>query len=236
VTEVPNPQTSGQIAPWHVYALFLGVAALWAATPVIMVLTIDGMEERGQAGDLFGTINALFSGLAFAGVIVAILLQREELALQRLELKFTRDELKRSATAQEKSEAALNKTIHAQTFKVALDIIESENVINSRRRVYVNLRERRNIPQSWSEDNYRDAEVVSRSFESVGTMIRRGILPAEYIIHSWSIPIARAWAILEKYIYFRRELLKDPFVGVDFEMLAGQAKEFLNEQGVPLPD
>lgn len=48
--------------------------------------------DRGTFGDMFGSINALFSGLAFAGVIYAILLQREELGLQREELIKTRAE------------------------------------------------------------------------------------------------------------------------------------------------
>lgn len=63
----------------------------------------------GQFGDMFGGLNALFSGLAFLGVIYAIFLQREELGLQRKELELTREELKRTAEAQEKSEKALSK-------------------------------------------------------------------------------------------------------------------------------
>ncbi len=63
--------------------IFSLVVLLWLATPVTMLFLVDGtIGERGQAGDLYGSINALFSGLAFAGVIVAILLQREELALK----------------------------------------------------------------------------------------------------------------------------------------------------------
>lgn len=64
-------------------------------------------QTRGQFGDVFGAANALFSGLAFAGLIFAILLQREDLALQRTELELTRRELTRSAAAQEQSEIAL---------------------------------------------------------------------------------------------------------------------------------
>jgi hypothetical protein len=45
-------------------------------------------------GDSFGILNALFSGLAFAGIIITILLQREELKLQR-------NELARASVAQE---------------------------------------------------------------------------------------------------------------------------------------
>jgi len=65
-------------------------------------------STRGQFGDMFGVVNTLFSGLAFTGVIYAILLQREDLALQREELKLTRAELRRTAEAQEKSERALS--------------------------------------------------------------------------------------------------------------------------------
>jgi hypothetical protein len=47
---------------------------------------------RGTFGDMFGSINALFSGLALAGIILTILLQRKELKLQREELQETRHE------------------------------------------------------------------------------------------------------------------------------------------------
>ena len=70
-------------------------------------------DERGTFGDMFGAVNALFSGFAFLGVIYAILLQRTELSLQRDELALTREELKKSANAQEKSEKALAKQAEA---------------------------------------------------------------------------------------------------------------------------
>jgi len=49
---------------------------------------------RGTFGDMFGSINALFSGLALAGIIITILLQQKELRLQRQELSETRKEFK----------------------------------------------------------------------------------------------------------------------------------------------
>ena len=48
-------------------------------------------ETRGTFGDLFGGINAIFSGLAFAGVIITILMQMKELELTRIELKKAAD-------------------------------------------------------------------------------------------------------------------------------------------------
>lgn len=51
-------------------------------------------ETAAALGDMFGVVNALFSGLALAGVIIAISLQSKELGLQREELEATREELR----------------------------------------------------------------------------------------------------------------------------------------------
>jgi len=61
-----------------------------------LIVDIPGWSPtiRGQFGDMFGAVNSLFSGLAFAGVIIAIVLQSRELELQRQELKLNRKELK----------------------------------------------------------------------------------------------------------------------------------------------
>ncbi len=42
-------------------------------------------EKAGQFGDMFGAINTLFSGLAFAGILYTILLQKRELRETRNE-------------------------------------------------------------------------------------------------------------------------------------------------------
>lgn len=86
---------------------FLFVAGFW-------VWTFNEWENQVPQttrtyGDLFDGLNAFFSGLAFAGIIVTIILQSKELALQRQELSETKAELKRSATAQENSENALKR-------------------------------------------------------------------------------------------------------------------------------
>jgi hypothetical protein len=90
--------------------------AIWAALVIVAVQVSLGVAAyfflpdwptRGQFGDVFGAVNSLFSGFAFAGLIYAILLQREDLELQRKELEMTRKELTRSAAAQEQSEIAL---------------------------------------------------------------------------------------------------------------------------------
>lgn len=77
---------------------------------------------------MFGSINALFSGLALAGIILTILLQRKELTLQRQELQDTREELKRAATAQEKSKKALNR--QAENLKISAELTALNTLVN----------------------------------------------------------------------------------------------------------
>ncbi len=48
--------------------------------------------NRGTFGDMFGAVNALFSGLALFGIIVTLYMQRKDLNLQKEEMKLTRKE------------------------------------------------------------------------------------------------------------------------------------------------
>lgn len=105
-----DPDTLAGRNPSVIGVLLVGTAvvALWLATPFVVSRFYSPPTEAGPFGDLFGSINALFSGLAFAGLVYAVLLQRRELELQRLELQATREEMKlargeaeRSASAQE---------------------------------------------------------------------------------------------------------------------------------------
>lgn len=210
------------------------VVGLWALTPLVLyLLPLKDIAERGQVGDLFGSVNALFSGLAFAGVVFAILLQRQELSLQRLELKETRLEMARTADAQEAAHAALSKTIWAQSYKVALDILQEPNVVTARRIVWqarALILEGKH--ETWPLHISESAELVSRTFESVGTMIQKGLLPVDYITDTWSMPIAKQWRVLGDHNRMLREAWGDPFLAQDFEFLANAASAFLSEKGV----
>jgi hypothetical protein len=73
--------------------LFLVVLFLWILGWLLMDTFIDS-EDHGIFGDKFGSINALFSGFALAGIIYTIVLQKKELSLQREELEETREEFK----------------------------------------------------------------------------------------------------------------------------------------------
>lgn len=79
-------------------SLIAGIAALvivvlWAGSYLIIAQLFPDLLNAGLFGDSFGAIQALFSALALAGVVLAIFLQSRELSLQRSELKFTRAEI-----------------------------------------------------------------------------------------------------------------------------------------------
>lgn len=50
------------------------------------------IEKSGQFGDSFGVITSLFSGFAFSGVLITLMLQRDELKLQRQEIERSKNE------------------------------------------------------------------------------------------------------------------------------------------------
>lgn len=76
--------------PLALLGIFIAVVIIWGGmwwwidTYVQPNSTTESLSSaRGTFGDKFGAINALFSGLAFAGLITTILLQRRELAETR---------------------------------------------------------------------------------------------------------------------------------------------------------
>lgn len=112
------------------YILIIGIlsivsiysGALIYFTWPISELSID---KSGVFGDSFGLLTSLFSGLAFAGLIITILMQKDELALQREELSLTRDEL----SGQKDELRTQNETLRVQrfenTFFKMLEILDS---------------------------------------------------------------------------------------------------------------
>jgi hypothetical protein len=115
-------------ARWGIlFFLFIIVVSLWGLSWYLITNSrwLLDWNARGTFGDMFGAVNALFSGLAFAGVIYAIYLQTKELKLQREELSQTRKEIERSASAQEATERALNKQVQLQALASSINVESS---------------------------------------------------------------------------------------------------------------
>ncbi|QGQ23973.1 hypothetical protein F1728_15350 [Gimesia benthica] len=108
---------------WLLLAAILVIAVLiifWYSVTKL----ICKPEQQGQFGDMFGAANTLFSGLAFAGIIYTIWLQRTELKLQRHELQETKEELKLSRMAHVKT---------SEIMDAQLDILKNTSKLENAR-------------------------------------------------------------------------------------------------------
>lgn len=110
--KIDKEETKSLLWVWIVLAI-IGVIAMWSVSWFLINRNIDCLTDRGTFGDMFGAVNSLFSGLAFAGLIATLLYQREELKLQREELAQTREELK----GQREEFEEQNKTMKRQRFE-----------------------------------------------------------------------------------------------------------------------
>jgi len=95
-----------------IVALAIGgvVVCLWAVSGMLLY----HLPERGTIGDMFGAVNALFSGLAFVGILYALLLQHEE-------LEQAKAEFSRSAQAQREAAQLQALTLLFQEYKQLLE-------------------------------------------------------------------------------------------------------------------
>ena len=100
-----NEESKSRLWIWIIIAI-IGVIALWGLSWILIDKYIDSSTDQGTFGDKFGAVNALFSGLAFAGLIATLLYQREELKLQRKELNEQKLEFREQ-----------NKTLKRQRFE-----------------------------------------------------------------------------------------------------------------------
>lgn len=113
-----EPETTSKKDTYTLLYVLIGVVIiLW----VISWLSIQGFygwsvdNNRGTFGDMFGAVNALFSGLAFAGLIFTIRLQRKDINIQlddfRRQTKVLQaqsDEAKRTADQLEQQQNIMN--------------------------------------------------------------------------------------------------------------------------------
>ncbi len=86
---------------------------LYIGFAIIQYRVFNGVENAGVFGDMFGSVNALFSGFALLGVILTIYLQSKELKYQREELQLTRKEIK----GQKQEMKQQNQTLNMQQFE-----------------------------------------------------------------------------------------------------------------------
>lgn len=194
--------------------LVVGITAIWILSGVVVYTLVEGWTNRGAFGEMFSAVNALFSGVALAGVIVAIVLQSRELELQRRELELTRDELRRTARAQEESRDALAKQVDTLERSVAeAGRMRSTQVLLRIYDIMQELRPRWHelyaLPRevtSWTPEQKRLADHVGTELQRVAFLCEKGLVDSEFIMDNWGKVFVQCWDLLEPYIKdYRRQ-------------------------------
>lgn len=140
------------------------VAITWLGISFGVYLVMPGWTERGQFGDMFGAVNALFSGLAFAGLLYTIVLQQKQLSMQRDELGLQRDELRmqREEMAASRGEMESQTNVQRAQLQVA---IEQVFVAAAQARI-----EGVKVSSQGSNDGWKMAAQMSINEEAAGLM------------------------------------------------------------------
>jgi hypothetical protein len=164
----------------------LGVAIVVASlvfAAIVIPRWYKPPEGAGEFGDMFGAPNALFSGLAFVGVIVAILLQKQELELQREEIRQNRLEL----AGQREQLTIQNETFRRQAFEATFfqmlslhhKIVQGMDVVRSEAQTgrdcfvefYMRLKEKLNTEQ-FREQKPRTQQIMEVAYTDLYASIQ----------------------------------------------------------------
>ncbi|EGR3133956.1 hypothetical protein NDJ15_07570 [Vibrio parahaemolyticus] len=153
------------------WAMFGAVVLVQVALGAVMYFELPNWDARNSFGGMFGVVNTLFSGLAFCGVIYAIVLQSKELELQRQELKLTRDEL--SNHRGELSRAAKAQTEQAQLMHHAAKINATSTRLEIATTMYIN---NRNIPKGYSmNESHNSRDVMVDAYKELDRLYKENV-------------------------------------------------------------
>lgn len=128
---------------------------------ILTYFILKDKPNAGTIGDMFGSINSLFSGLALAGIILTILLQRNELKLQREELKLTRNEFE-----------SQNKTLKLQRFEnTFFSLLNLHHEIVANMELLITTKTTQGINKTEKERIYKGRKVFDKKYSLFVAML-----------------------------------------------------------------
>jgi hypothetical protein len=171
----------------------LAVLALWWLAiyePARLLPAGQSLDARGNA------VGALFSGLAFVGVVAAIILQWRELGLQRLELRETKNAMQQSANAQTMQTTELQaQTVllrsqteamkETSTYQQFFELVRFLNEQRESRGAIFALMANKILCSKWQYVDKQRAEQVCTGFNLAGILAKRGGLLEDLIIDAY---------------------------------------------------
>ena len=162
----------------------------------------ESETTRGTFGDMFGAVNALFSGLAFAGVVVAILLQGHQIEEAR---RQSRD----AAEAQQKFFVEEARTNTREATRAIFDQWWGEDLWKLRNYFYREfLHEHyqkvtgcslKQVRRRIAADEGRLLQLTG-FFDKVGWLGAAGLIDVDYILGPMQHVVRRVWFATEPLI------------------------------------
>lgn len=233
-TQNPDQTKGNRRHTTVVVVAFLTVVLVWFLYPTLAP-KLMGVQSYNELAGMFGGLEALFAGLAFAGVIVAIFLQMEELRQTREEMERSADALteqvqlmaqtaeitERTAVIMSSQTGEMKRATHAAAFKSVFDILQAEDVRAARGYVINHLAGMDH--ELWGSIQVENAEKVIYTYDAVGVMIRNGMLPANIVVDHWGNSLRKCWPALEVHVLHVRKERSAKELFDDFEWLAGEA-------------
>lgn len=120
---------------------------IWASIAIAVIILIYGLvvfftfkqkwASSAPFGDSFGAINALFAGLAFAGIIYTITAQQREMKLQRKAMELQRQELQQ--TRQEFHTTRITNVIYNQIERIDSILAHQSFILWDKKTSYLGL-------------------------------------------------------------------------------------------------
>lgn len=226
---MPQPVNRPLQFLWWPVLVFLGVGIVWFMTPYVIatVLVASGssasITHAGQFGDQFGAVSALFSGLAFAGVVVNLWLQRETTSAHQILARNQMKLLGDAIMAQTEVASSAAQASQGQAFAIAAGIIQADKVRLARKLTFKLLREKDFV--LWSTTERAQAEVVCYTFDQIGIMIKNGMVKPQTIYDGWYSTVIESWKILEPFIRSKRKEYGSENVGSGFRYLFDEMRK-----------
>lgn len=178
------------------------------------------------AQDSWAPVEAIASSIAAIVSAVALLY----VAAQTRAANSQLNALQRQIVAGERQLIELERATLLQGYFAVLAYLQSDEALRARRQVLDAWGARRPFPTNRRE--IEAAQVVSRTYDTLGILVNRNLLPSSIFVDNWGDSIWKCWEVLETWVRKYRTTKKTgPTHWDDFEAIARLAREAAKDNG-----
>jgi len=180
-----------------------------------------GWDAAGQFGSAFGAFAAGVAIFSMVGLLGTLFVQVRAISLQGKANELLEKQLRASIDIASQSAGFA-------TYQHMIDMME--RVRPGRKKVEIMLRCGA-TPQEYAglaDEDKKTIEEVGRTFDVLGLLVHKGILPLRHALDFYSMPIVKAWSRMRGHVFDVRQSPDRPHLRhrYHFEMLAFAAHQY----------